>query len=160
MTDTTQPSADVERLRAALTGLLTHSHITDSDPADWELEDHAVESEARAALAAVQPREDDGWRLIASAPKDGTEILGWCVHGSDPYYFNDRSLTVYGAHVEGLSHVSDGAHVLVWGGGWSDCEDDGGGSLPDWWFRSDSEFDVAANPTHWRPLPAPPKVQS
>ena len=56
MTDTTQPSADVERLRAALTGLLTHSHITDSDPADWELEDHAVESEARAALAAVPPR--------------------------------------------------------------------------------------------------------
>ena len=38
-------------LLAALTGLLTHTHIAESDPADWEPEDHAVESAARAAIA-------------------------------------------------------------------------------------------------------------
>jgi hypothetical protein len=31
-----------------------------------------------------------------------------------------------------------------------------GGRMPDWWFRLGSEFEEAANPTHWMPLPALP----
>ena len=98
-----------------------------------------------------------GWQPIETAPRDGTPILGWCVHAADPYFAGPTSLTLYGAHVEGLSHVADGPHVLVWGGGWQDSWEDGGGNLPDWWFRLGSEFEEAANPTHWQPLPAPPE---
>lgn len=96
------------------------------------------------------------WQDISTAPKDGTPILAWCDHASDPGFREtggSSSLTLYAAHAEGLSHVDDGPHVLVWGGGWADSVDDGGGWLPDWWFQFGSEFEVAANPTHWAPIP-------
>lgn len=32
----------------------------------------------------------------------------------------------------------------------------GGGHMPDWWFVVGSDFECAANHTHWMPLPAPP----
>jgi hypothetical protein len=97
-----------------------------------------------------------GWQPIESATKD-KPILGWCVHEADPYFRENGDLTLYGAHVEGLSHVEDGPHVLVWGGGFDDrsYEEPNGGWLPDWWFRSDSDFEIAANPTHWKPIDAP-----
>ena len=31
-----------------------------------------------------------------------------------------------------------------------------GAHMPDWWFVAGSDFECAANPTHWMPLPAPP----
>jgi hypothetical protein len=55
-----------------------------------------------------------------------------------------------------MGRVTWGPQILVWGGAWADSWEDGGGSLPDWWFRAESEFEEAANPTHWMPLPAPP----
>lgn len=98
-----------------------------------------------------------GWQPIETAPKD-VPILGWCVHTADVGFIEGGgSLTLYAAHSEGLSHVEDGPHVLVWGGGWADSEEDGGGWLPDWWFRSDSEFEVAANPIFWAPI-LPPEM--
>jgi hypothetical protein len=122
--------------------------------------DHPVD---RARIIAALRPTDTGWRDIATAPKDGTPILGWCVHDADPYFIEPEDasgrsrLTVYGAHTEGLSHVEDGAHVIVWGGSWDDSTHEyDGGSMPDWWFRADSEFEVTANPTHWMPLPAAP----
>lgn len=89
-----------------------------------------------------------------SAPKD-RPILGWCVHEADPYSIpgDSHSLTLYGGHVEGLSHVDNGPNVLVWGGGWADCEDDGGAWMSDWWFRFGSQFEEAANPVAWAPIP-------
>lgn len=97
------------------------------------------------------------WMPIGTAPKDGTHIVAWCNHAADPYHLDDRHLTTYGAHVEGLSHVDDGPCVVVWGGAIELGDDEGGGYIPDWWFRVGSEFEEAANPTHWMPLPPPPK---
>lgn len=101
----------------------------------------------------------EGWQPIATAPKDGAPLLGWCVHGADPYHLSNGNLTLYGGHTEGLSHVEDGPHVLVWGGGWDDrTYEHDGGWMPDWWFQFGSEFEVTANPTHWMPItpPSPP----
>jgi hypothetical protein len=95
------------------------------------------------------------WKNISTAPQDGTPILGWCNHKAEPYYLDkDESiLTIYGAHDDALSHVSDGPHVVVWGGAY----DEGEWSVPDWWFLFGSDFDVVANPTHWIPIPCFPK---
>lgn len=95
------------------------------------------------------------WRPIETAPKDGTAIVGWCVHAADPYFENESAgrLTTYGAHAEGLSRVQDGPHVVVWGGEYDDTDD---GYIPDWWFLAGSDFETVANPTHWMPLPAWP----
>jgi hypothetical protein len=93
------------------------------------------------------------WKSMESAPKDGTEILAWCVHSADQYFLPDGKLTLYGGHTEVMSHVDDGAHVLVWGGSWDDSTYEySGGHMPDWWFRADSEFEVTANPVAWFPI--------
>jgi hypothetical protein len=97
------------------------------------------------------------WQPIETAPRDGTAILGWCVHAADPYYDGDR-LTIYAAHTEGLSHAADGPVVVEWGGAFDDSTwESPGCSLPDWWFQRGSEFEVTANPTHWMPIPPPPQ---
>lgn len=101
------------------------------------------------------------WQPIETAPRDGRPILGWCNHDADPYWEEEgKRMTVYGAHAEGLSRVSDGPHVLVWGGEYSEYEwETGTGfTIPDWWFRAGSEFEEVANPTHWIPIPALPQV--
>jgi len=102
-----------------------------------------------------------GWQTMESAPKD-RPILGWCVHDADPYFIEPEDgsgrsrLTLYGGHTEGLSHVSDGPHVIEWGGAWDDRNHEyDGGWMPDWWFRSDSEFEVTANPVLWMDIHPP-----
>lgn len=90
------------------------------------------------------------WRPIDTAPKD-RPILGLCRHDADPYFLEGgRRLTAYGAHVEVMSRVEDGPHVLVWGGE-LDCDD---GYIPEWWFLNDGNFETAANPVAWMPIPA------
>lgn len=98
------------------------------------------------------------WQPISTAPRDGTPILGWCNHAADPYRADDgKSLTIYGGHAEGLSHATDGPHVLVWGGAYDDSTWEAPGcSMPDWWFVRSSDFECAANPTHWTPIPGAP----
>ena len=118
------------------------------------------EQRIRSALHPAPAPE--GWRDIKTAPKDGTTILAWCVHAADPYHVDEKSLTAYGAHCEGLSHVEDGAHVVQWGGGsWESTDGYGSGYLiPDWWFRFGSEWEETANPIAWMPicLPTRPPV--
>lgn len=91
---------------------------------------------------------------IETAPRDRA-ILAYCNHEADPY-FEGECLTLYGGHAEGLSHAPTGFHIVEWGGAWSDGYEDGGGWMPDWWFVAGTEFEVAANPTHWQELPPIP----
>ena len=99
------------------------------------------------------------WQPIATAPKD-KPILAYCDHEADTRVERPgaTTLTLYAAHYEGLSHCPTGLRIVEWGGGWADSE--GGAWLPDWWFVAGSEFEVAANPICWMPLPAPPKDAS
>ena len=115
-----------------------------------------------ANLKAAGMVEQSGWQPIETAPKDGTPIIGWCDHEADLYYEEEgKRVTVYAAHAEGMSHVPDGPHVLVWGGEYSEHDAYTGSSftIPCWWFRVGSDFEEVANPTHWMPLPGPPQTK-
>lgn len=114
--------------------------------------DAASGNSSKPSLSA-SPQPDDGWRPIESAPKDGKPIVGWCDHKANPYWLENGDLTTYGAHVEGLGHAADGPQIIVWGGEFDDIDE---GYIPPWWFRHGSEWEEAANPTHWCPLPPPP----
>ena len=74
-------------------------------------------------------REQDGWQPIESAPKDGTQVLGFCEYAAE-----DRKIWI-------ALWIDD------------DAEPDGG------FWRDASHQDSMtsdAEPTHWHPLPAPP----
>lgn len=97
------------------------------------------------------------WQPIETAPRDGTPILGYCVHSDDAYYEEaGNRLTDYGARAEGLSHVEDGAHVLVWDDAY-ECSDGWempSCTIPAWWTLA-HDAEVIANPTHWQPITPP-----
>ena len=105
------------------------------------------------------------WQPIETAPKD-KPILAWCDHEAAPYHLEggfgiDGKLTLYAAHAEGLSHADTGFHIVEWGGEY--CDGDGEEDyycIPDWWFVVGSEWEMAANPTHWMPLPKPPEEKT
>jgi hypothetical protein len=103
------------------------------------------------------PQAVPAWLPISSAPKDGAVILGYCVHTADPYFTGER-LTDYGARCEGLGHVEDGIHAILWE---SAREESDGWESPSYWIPAgwvhNADFEQMANPTHWVPLPAEPK---
>ena len=93
------------------------------------------------------------WNPMGTAPKD-IPILALCSDQCcEPKCGTGGNLCIFHAHAEGLSKVDPGPHVIVWGGGWADGYEDGGGSLPDWWFRHGSYFEEAANPIGWSLIP-------
>ena len=96
------------------------------------------------------------WQPIETAPKDGTTIIGWCVHDADPYYdpeFDGKRLTPYGSNAEGMSYVDDGVNLICW----HDVIHEDEYIIPAWWCLADGYGETAANPTHWMPLPEPPE---
>jgi hypothetical protein len=122
----------------------------DRPPLDYELFRAII-----AAYRALNATAQGMWQPIETAPKDGTPILGWCQHTADDY--DGDHMTAYGARAEGLSHVEDGPHVLIWGDSYevSDGWENPSFMMPAGWELS-HDCEVMANPTHWMPLPATP----
>ena len=103
----------------------------------------------------LQEMKNHGWKQMDSAPKDGTPILGLCVHDADRYWSDtERKLTTYGAHAEYSTHTEDGPNVVVWGGGYTEYDEYSGKpmSVPDWWFLRGSDLLIVANPVLWKPI--------
>lgn len=116
------------------------------------LHERIKELEAADEIDAL--RKQTEWQPMGTAPKDGAPVLARCDHAADEDY-GDR-LSVYAAHAEGIRHVPDGLHVVVWGGGYDDYGDWVGEphvNMPDWWFRDGSDFEEVANPVAWLPIP-------
>jgi hypothetical protein len=86
----------------------------------------------------MTPDSAEGWRPIESAPKDGTQVLIHGAHGAIVAWWGDR---------EPVDFMSDAPHEphMCWLG------------------HSNGKYDPVAlrldyiEPTHWRPLPEPPK---
>jgi hypothetical protein len=131
-------------------------HGISTEAARTKLADRALTAEATIASL----RGEVEWQPIETAPK-GALIIGWCSHDADPYREGD-GLTPYGAGSDALGHVPDGAHVLEWRSDeWEATDDYGSGFvIPGWWTRFGSEGEEYANPTDWRPLPAPPAIRN
>lgn len=93
----------------------------------WSLP--AYESWQAVADAVVAAHEARRWRPIESAPKDGTPIL----------VENDR-----------------GVHCVRW-----EAEEAHGDASFDGWYVDDGKSNLrvlrGTEPTHWTPIPAPPK---
>ena len=85
-----------------------------------------------AILAYESAKPKEGWRDIASAPKDGTAIL---LYGPGVLNRDGRTSMYARAQHVGWAHDVDG-HLL--------------------WYTRDPR--VTCRPTHWRPLPDPPSA--
>lgn len=110
-----------------------------------ELDATALAWKARAEKAESELAALREWQPIETAPKDGTEILGWrrdcgilLILWTAPAYFMTT------IEMEAAATDDDA---------WMDVED---------WFCADivagSRLDGSEAPTHWRPLPAPPAL--
>lgn len=100
------------------------------------------------------------WQTMETAPQDGTEILAYCLHESDPYT-NDggRTITEYACACESFSHAQDGIHVITrepeqGEGSW----EEGYYTLPGYWALAASAGETPCNPVRWMPLPALPTL--
>lgn len=102
------------------------------------------------------------WQPIETAPKDN-DILVWFDHAADPYFNPDdpHKLTAYAAWAEGGDFLAgEGFCIAKWHGPHFEAEDEYGSGywLPAAWFaHQNGDYEVVCNPTHWMPLPTPPK---
>jgi len=80
------------------------------------------------------------WQPIATAPKDGTEILVWCAEVPRSRYHNVLP-----------------AHVAI--AAWSVIDDDRTGEKPGWYEAPTGEWGEWFRPTHWMALPAAPEEE-
>ena len=94
------------------------------------------------------------WKTMESAPTD-RPIVAWCKEPDNCPDCDEKRMCLFHAHAEGMGSAGDGLVVIEWGGSWADGWEDGGASMPDWWFRVGSEFEEAANPALWTDIQAP-----
>ncbi|HYU99911.1 MAG TPA: hypothetical protein VE977_13870 [Pyrinomonadaceae bacterium] len=87
----------------------------------------------RIYLAALPKQEPSGWRSIESAPKDGTHVVLFGTLWKDP---DQRPRA-----------------CLSW---WCNRREDSPAYALGWFFIAPGYAD-GFNPTHWQPLPDPPK---
>ncbi len=155
--------------------------LSASEPAprteDWDLECCGCGAKAKSpapfhhrADCPVAPRDSsapgEAGYSMDSAPKDHP-ILAYCDHEADPFEQGKTAdgrtiLTLYAAHAEGMGFAPTGFHIIEWGGAFDDStwEYPDQANLPDWWFVAGSEWETAANPVRWWPLPAPQPAAS
>lgn len=106
----------------------------------------------RIAQAILSGHEAEGWRDIATAPKDGTTVLLVRVYGMPPY-------TMGTGHFGRLHPNAPSLQPME--------PDPLGRDIPDYrpadwgmspkWLRDDAKY-LFPEPTHWRPLPSPPRT--
>lgn len=84
------------------------------------------------------------WLPIASAPRDGTEILG---HDRRGYYICSWNPEQNDSGVSGHTQKS----------GWVACN--GGSPILDEGWDSGSGYTLECSPSHWQPLPQPPEAR-
>ncbi len=92
----------------------------------------------------------NGWRLIKTGPRDGSPMLMWA-----PDYRSTRQMPYDHGSLGLAEHTAIGFWLK---GRWVtiECEDQGSmGSTQTGWMESFEWVDI--NPTHWMPLPEPPK---
>lgn len=76
------------------------------------------------------PREDNnGWRTIESAPRDGTLVLLAGINGF--------------SNLRGYGHWLEEDPSAEWSG-------------PGWWGACSGRYGELGPPTHWQPMPEPP----
>lgn len=107
----------------------------------------------------------DKWQPIETAPKD-RDILVWYDHDADPYQDPGKPdrLTPYATWAES-GEFQSGRGVCVAQYHLPYLVDEGdvenSYTLPAAWFaREDGHYERVVNPTHWMPLPEPPKETS
>jgi len=87
-------------------------------------------------IAAIQqsPISGEGWQDISTAPKDGTRVIGFTKFGVEVVKWHEWDGAEYGSRT-----------------GWIGVEQDST-CYPESYLRAVATY----QPTHWRPLPAPP----
>jgi hypothetical protein len=99
------------------------------------------------AIAAWN-RRADGWQDIATAPKDGTLIDLWSPRLG-------RMVNCRWIRLRGSLHAEPD---LEWT--WWQSSEGGTSGMGPLSRQYPAEFRPDAQPTHWRPLPSPPRAQS
>jgi len=105
------------------------------------------DSTAHVCLAPSPSVEPAGWQPIETAPKD-QPILAICSKPSPDDYGTEQA-AIFDQLSFQFRQAFPGRHVIEW----AKCDPD----EPAWWFMADDWHETPAWPTHWMPLPAPPK---
>jgi hypothetical protein len=95
-----------------------------------------------ATDAEIAARDDDGWRHIDTAPKDGTPIQAriWANGSDNVIMWQDGLLDGNDHDCGSWCFASEQEPPACWTDGWY------------WAVNEDGE--PSAKPTHWKPLPA------
>lgn len=95
---------------------------------------HRAYATAAPSPIPQAPTDSDGWRDIATAPKDGTPVLGY----AEDWIHDDYNPS-------GIRECF--------------CDGDGFWQSPEWNNYQDVYETGDGSPTHWQPLPPPPSRQ-